>query len=196
MNRLNGIGLTICAVLVLLGGALSTGLRAQDKTAAEPIGFVEIDGIGRYDIYPVAEGMTSNEATSLIYGAKTPTAFWHRYGDMPGGKIYIFALPVSSDATESSLLVEFYLSEDRTSLDTIHSRGIHLNPPISGDYPWDQLYGSEVTVEELAINEDGPMTLKLQFEGTATRTYSSGSPSPGEVPMKGVLEVEGLPFRP
>ncbi len=196
MNRLNGIGLTICAVLVLLGGTLSTGLRAQDKTAAEPIGFVEIDGIGRYDIYPVAEGMTRTEAAGLIYEGKTPTAFWHKYGDTPGGKIYIFALPVTGDVTESSILVEFYLSEDRTALDTIHSRGIHLNPPISGDYPWSQQYGTDVAVEELAMDGDGPMTLKLRFEGTATRTYSSGSPPKSEVPMKGVLEVEGLPFRP
>ena len=40
------------------------------------------------------------------------------------------------------------------------------------------------------------MTHKLRFDGTAKRHYSSGSPPPVEFPMKGLLEVIGLPYRP
>ncbi|MGB5401901.1 MAG: hypothetical protein WBO71_16930 [Thermoanaerobaculia bacterium] len=192
--------LTVSTMLAVLGVVSATGLSGQESAVGgevpEAIGFVEIDGVGRYDIYPIAEGMTRSEASGLIYGSNTPTAFWHGYDDNTGGKVYIYALPASGDPTESTVLAEFYLLEGRTGLDTIRGRGIHLNPPISGQYEWDQLFGTEVTVEEFSVDGNGPMTLKLRFEGAATRTYSSGSPPPSEVPMKGVLEVTGLPYRP
>ena len=67
-----------------------------------------------------------------------------------------------------------------------------MNPRLSGiKYEWMQHLGPKVTLEELSVEGNGPMTLKLRFDGTATRVYSSGSPPPAEVPMKGVLEVTG-----
>lgn len=198
MKRLNRSGRTLCSLLVLLGVALSSGLRAQDTTATDPIGFVEIDGVGRFDIHPVAEGMTRNDASRIRYAGSNSVAHWHGgTTEGQGGKIVIFALSATDDPTRSSVLVEFFLSDDRTDLERIQSRGIQLNGGLSGGkYEWMQHFGNKVTLEELSVEGNGPMTLKLRFDGTATRRYHSGSPPPGEVPMKGVLEVKGIPYRP
>ena len=159
---------------------------------------MEIDGVGRFDIHPVPEGMTSNDASNFITEGSKPVAYWHGgTTEGVGGKIIIFALPKTGDPTRSSVWVEFFLSDDRTELEMIQSRGITLNPRLSGiKYEWMQHLGPKVTLEELSVEGNGPMTLKLRFDGTATRVYSSGSPPPAEVPMKGVLEVTGLPYRP
>ncbi len=194
--------LPVSTLLAVLGLVPLTGLSAQEGSGAgelpAPIGFVEIDGVGRFDIHPISEDMTANDASSIITEGSKPVAYWH--GGMTegvGGKIVIFALPATGDPTRSSVWVEFFLSDDRTDLERIQSRGITLNPRLSGvKYEWMQHFGNDVTLEELSVEGNGPMTLKLRFDGSATRTYSSDSAPPGGMPMKGVLEVTGLPYRP
>ncbi len=196
------IWLPVSTLVAVLGLVPLTGLSAQEGSGAgelpAPIGFVEIDDVGRFDIHPVPEGMTRNDASRILYEGSNSVALWQGGPtEGVGGKIVIFALPATGDPTRSSVWVEFFLSNDRTDLERIQSRGIHLNPNLSGiEYEWTQYFGTEVTVEELTVEGNGPMTLKLRFDGTAERIYSSGSPPPGEVPMKGVLEVTGLPYRP
>ncbi|MGB5548906.1 MAG: hypothetical protein WBO74_00275 [Thermoanaerobaculia bacterium] len=202
MGTLIKIWLPVSTLLAVLGLVPLTGLSAQEGSDAgelpAPIGFVEIDGVGRFDIHPVPEGMTSNDASNLITEGSKPVAYWHGgTTEGVGGKIIIFALPKTGDPTRSSVWVEFFLSDDRTELEMIQSRGITLNPRLSGiEYEWMQHFGPEVTLEELSVEGNGPMTLKLRFDGSATRIYSSDSAPPGGVPMKGVLEVTGLPYRP
>ena len=193
--------LSVSTFLAVLGLVPLTGLSAQEGSDAgelpAPIGFVEIDGVGRFDIHPVAEGMTRNEASSILYEGSRSVAYWH--GGMTegkGGKVVIFALPETGDPTGSSVLVEFFLSDDRTDLERIQSRGITLKGGLSDKkYEWMDHLGPKVTLEELSVEGNGPMTLRLRFDDTATRVYFSGSPPPAEVPMKGALEVKGIPFR-
>ena len=192
----------VSTFLAVLGLVSPTGLSAQEGSGAgelpAAIGFVEIDGVGRFDIHPVPEVMTRNDAFNFITKGSKPVAYWNGgHTEGVGGGITIFALPATGEPTRSSVLVQFFLSDDRTELEMIQSRGITLNPRLSGvKYEWMQHFGPEVTLEELSVEGNGPMTLKLRFDGTATRIYSSGSPPPSEVPMKGVLEVTGLPYRP
>jgi len=194
--------LLVSTLVAVLGLVPLTGLSAQEGSDAgelsAPIGFVEIDGVGRFDIHPISEDMTRNDASRIRIEGSKPVAHWQ--GGMTegkGGKIVIFALSATGDPTRSSVLVEFFLSDDRTDLERIQSRGIQLNGGLSGGkYEWTQHFGNKVTLEELSVEGNGPVTLKLRFDGTATRRYSSGSPPPSEVPMKGVLEVTGVPYRP
>jgi len=183
----------VSTFLAVLGLVSPTGLSAQEGSGAgelpAPIGFVEIDGVGRFDIHPIFGNWSQ--------GSK-PVGYWNGgHTEGVGGGITIFALPATGEPTRSSVLVQFFLSDDRTELEMIQSRGITLNPRLSGvKYEWMQHFGPEVTLEELSVEGNGPMTLKLRFDGSAARIYSSGSPPPGGMPMKGVLEVTGLPYKP
>lgn len=187
------IWLPVSTLVAVLGLVPLTGLSAQEGSGAgelpAAIGFVEIDGVGRFDIHPIFG--------TWGQGSK-PVGYWNGgHTEGKGGGITIFALPATGNPTRSSVLVQFFLSDDRTDLERIQSRGIQLRGGRSGNkYEWMQHFGNKVTLEELSVEGNGPMTLKLRFDGTATRIYSSGSPPPGEVPMKGVLEVTGLPYRP
>ena len=82
------IWLPVSTFLAVLGLVSLTGLSAQEGSGAgelpAPIGFVEIDGVGRFDIHPISEDMTRNDASRIRYeGSKLrrALAWWHDGGE-------------------------------------------------------------------------------------------------------------------
>ncbi|MGB5296727.1 MAG: hypothetical protein WBP34_17435 [Thermoanaerobaculia bacterium] len=93
--------LTVSTMLAVLGVGSATGLSGQESAIGgevpEAIGFVEIDGVGRFDIHPISENWHQ--------GSK-PVAYWNGgHTEGMGGGITIFALPATGEPTRSSVLV-------------------------------------------------------------------------------------------
>ena len=117
MSRSIKTRLTVSTMLAVLGVVSATGLSGQESAVGgevpAPIGFVEIDGVGRFDIHPVPEVMTRNDAFNFITKGSKPVAYWNGgHTEGMGGGITIFALPATGDPTRSSVLVQFFLSDD------------------------------------------------------------------------------------
>jgi hypothetical protein len=201
MTRITKTPYLFATALALLVTTLSSPLTAQEGGApAEPIGFIELEGIGRFDVYPIAEGIKASKEGANMTRLSRSTAYWHGSPPSPerGGSLAILALRDPDDPTQGSVRVEFVLLDDRDGFNEDFSRGItYFEPYEAGTKPgrgWHQmLLASEVTIEEMSVENEGPMTLKLRFAGKAQRQAFTGEPS-SEVILKGVLEVEGLPW--
>lgn len=202
MTRINKTLLLVTA-LVLLATTIPTPLTAQEGGAkSEPIGFIELEGIGRFDVYPIAEGIARAGEGAKMTRLSHSSAYWSAHPDLEGrgGFLDILALRDPDDPTQGSVKVEFHLLDDRDGFNEDFSRGIvYWEPFEAGTKPgggWHQmLLASKVTIDEISVEDEGPMTLKLHFAGKATRQTYTGEPS-SEVDLKGELEVAGLPYVP
>lgn len=191
--------LLFTTALALLATTIPSPLRAQDGSApSEPIGFIELEGIGRFDIHPIEKGILPGVEYANMTDFSHSTAFWYGSSNPGrGGKLLILALRDVDDPTQGSVWVEYWLLDGRDGLDQVQSRGItYWEPHEAGTKPgrgWHLRLTDEVSIEEMSLEGEGPMTLKLRFAGKANRGNFAGGPS-SEVVLKGVLEVEGLPY--
>lgn len=184
------------ALVVLFGAYSPSPARGETDALPDPIGYVELEGIGRFDVHPAPEGSTATEAKRpVLSDGDRPTAFWASRDDR-GGNVVIFALAAPDQPGKGSVWVDFVLNDDRSGFNQDFSRGITYFEPYEGvDFGegWQQGLWEAVTVEELSLDDRGRMTLRLAFDGKGSRGNLHLQKNSGEVSLRGTVVVEGLP---
>ena len=202
MTRNTKASLLFSAALVLWASSLPTPLAARaDGGDSESIGFIELEGIGRFDIHPIQEGAARSSESSkmlrffaldglLVWRSRQPGVRWGaqnprpaRCETTPAGGRSGWSSSYSTAVTVSNSL------NPAASPMSSPSRPVHDRVVAGNRCCWTR-FPSTGSLWKTGVR----WRFKLTFEGSARRQTQTGNEPASDVLLKGVLEVEGLPY--